>query len=138
MQIRFGHGNSVRESTVVSIDAEHGAAGAVIAQTAAATLAVSAIAVDFTDHSVAGVRTPASDPHKLMPEHSGKTHVTSPQLQIRLTDARLQDVDDYLARPRRWIGVIADETQLMIHQCDSLHGEISRVGDGLDQAASGV
>jgi hypothetical protein len=110
----------------------------VIAQAAAATLAAPAIAIDLTDHSTARMLTLASDPHKFMSQHSGKPHVTASQLQIRLTDPSSQDVDNHLARPWRWIGVIADETQLMVHQCDSLHGDNSRVRHGLDQAASGV
>jgi hypothetical protein len=138
VQIRFGHRYSLRESTVVSIDPEHRATGAVIAQTAAATGAASTIAIDFTHHSIARVRPPASDSDKLVSEHAGETHVTAPQLQIRLADARLQDIDDYLAWLWRWFGVIADETQFMILQLDSLHGDNSRFGHGLDQGASGV
>ena len=107
VEIALRHGDEVRERAVVVQDAEDRAMGAVAGLACAARVALVAAAVDLADDAAAGQRARLGHADELVAEHALKSHVAAHELEVRLADARGEDLDEHLAAPNFGFGVVA-------------------------------
>jgi hypothetical protein len=102
----------------------------VAGQTATTGVAAVAGAVDFSHHSPTGKLTGTSDADKFVAEYSLEPHVAFAKLQVRFTDAGLQDINSDFAAAGGAEGGVRSEMETGIKN-DSAHESNSGCNRGV-------
>ena len=101
MKIALRDGDELCERAIVVENPDHGSMRTVARPPREAGLARPATAIDLADDAAANVGSVLRDPHELVAENAGKSHVTADQLQVGFADARAEYSDQGFSRSRR-------------------------------------